>query len=81
MLVPMWRERAQMLCAGYSSQVLPIIHERIRHGRFDLRGLIEEAGAGIVSEKELRARFDGEPLMNVNTPAELEEAETLYARS
>ena len=81
MLVPMWRERAQMLCAGYSSPVLPIIRSRIQGSRFDLRGLIDESGAEIVSEEELRARFDGEPLMNVNTPAELEEAETLYARS
>jgi molybdopterin-guanine dinucleotide biosynthesis protein A len=81
MLVPMWRERAQMLCAGYSSQVLPIIRSRIEDNRFDLRGLIDEAGAEIVSEEELRARFDGEPLMNVNTPADLEEAETLYVQS
>jgi molybdopterin-guanine dinucleotide biosynthesis protein A len=81
MLVPIWRERAQMLCAGYSSDLLPVVRSRIHAGRFDLRGLIDETGAEIVSEEELRARFDGEPLMNVNTPAELEEAERLYARS
>ena len=30
--------------------------------------------------EELRARFAGEPLMNVNTPQELEEAERIYGR-
>ena len=81
MLVPMWRGRAQMLCAGYSSKILPIVRSRLESSRFDLRGLIDETRAEILSEEQLRAQFDGEPLMNVNTPAELEEAETLYARS
>ena len=81
MLVPMWRNRAQMLCAAYSSAVLPLMNARIRQQRLDLRGLIEAAGAVIVGEEELRARFEGEPLMNVNTPAELEEAESVYVRS
>jgi len=81
MLVPIWRKRAQMLCAGYSRDLLPLIRARIDGRRFDLRGLIEEAGAEIIDEKDLRTRFDGEPLINVNTPEELEEAETLYARS
>jgi len=81
MLVPMWRGRAQMLCAGYSSDLLPLVLARIHAGRFDLRGLIEEVGASVVGEDVLRARFEGEPLMNVNTPAELEEAESLYVRS
>ena len=81
MLVPMWRGRAQMLCAGYSSDLLPMVVARIEDGRFDLRGLIEQAAATIISEDTLRARFEGEPLMNVNTPAELEEAESLYVRS
>lgn len=81
MLVPIWRGRAQMLCAGYSVDVLPLVRERIESKRFDLRGLIEEAGATVIGEDVLRARFEGEPLMNVNTPAELEEAESLYVRS
>ncbi|MGZ4810627.1 MAG: molybdenum cofactor guanylyltransferase [Thermoanaerobaculia bacterium] len=81
MLVPMWRGRAQLLCGGYSSTILPIIRSRIESGRFDLRGLIDEAAAEIVGEEELRRQFGGEPLINVNTPAELEEAEALYARS
>lgn len=81
MLVPVWRDRAQMLCAGYSAALLPRIRARLGSMRFDLRGIIDEADAEIISEEELRARFEGEPLMNVNTPSELEQAETLYARS
>lgn len=81
MLVPQWRGRAQMLCAGYSSDVLPLVRARIESRRLDLRGLIEEAGAAVIGEDVLRDRFDGEPLMNVNTPADLEEAESLYVRS
>jgi molybdopterin-guanine dinucleotide biosynthesis protein A len=75
MLVPFWRGRAQLLCAGYSPSMIPLIEERIAAGRRDLRGLIEEAPARTVAEEELRSLFDGEPLMNVNTPEELQEAE------
>jgi molybdopterin-guanine dinucleotide biosynthesis protein A len=40
-----------------------------------LQPLAEQA---IIAESVLRARFPGEPLMNVNTPEELEAAERLY---
>jgi hypothetical protein len=40
-----------------------------------LRGIRER---DIIPESELRQRFAGEPLMNVNTPEELGEAERLY---
>ena len=81
MLVPVWKGRAQMLCAGYSTDLLPRIRERIDARRFDLRGIVDDAPAEIVAEEELRDRFEGEPLMNVNTPSELEQAESFYARS
>ena len=51
------------------------IDERIAAGRFDLRGLNEQA---MIPEAELRRRFEGEPLMNVNTPEELAQAERWY---
>ena len=41
----------------------------------NLRGLTDDID--VIEEDELRARFSGEPLMNVNTPEELEEAERL----
>lgn len=80
MLVPVWQEKAQMLCAGYSASLLPILERRVASGRLDLRGLIEEAGADMIAESVLRERFSGEPLMNVNTPEELEEARDRHGR-
>jgi molybdopterin-guanine dinucleotide biosynthesis protein A len=74
--VPVWRGRPQPLCAVYDVALLPRIESRIARGQFEVRGLIEE----IVEESELRARFAGEPLLNVNTPEELEEAKAIDER-
>ena len=74
MLVPEWHGRPQMLCAGYGAALLPLLERRLAAGRLDLRGLIDEAKGKIISESLLRRQFAGEPLKNVNTPAELEEA-------
>ena len=75
MFVPMARGRAQLLCAGYSPELAPRIAARIAAGRYDLRGLLDEAGAEILAEDDWRERHGGEPLLNVNTQEELEEAE------
>ncbi|HEV8660888.1 MAG TPA: molybdenum cofactor guanylyltransferase [Thermoanaerobaculia bacterium] len=77
MLVPMWDGAPQVLCAGYRTCVAPLLAERIAAGRYDLRGLLEETEVEIIDEAALRARFRGEPLMNVNTPAELAAAERI----
>lgn len=78
-LVPMWDGLPQPLCAGWdASLVLPIVERRLAAGDCELRGLIAEAGAAMIPEAELRARFPGEPLMNVNTPEQLEAAEKWY---
>ena len=69
-----------MLCASYDAALAERIEERLGEGRLDLRGLIDEAGAAMIPEAELRSRFPGEPLMNVNTPQELAEAERIYGR-
>ena len=69
LLAPRWSGKLQMLCGGYAFALLPIIDERIASGRFELRALTVDAE--IIEEEELRARFPGEPLMNVNTPEEL----------
>jgi len=71
-VVPRWSGKLQMLCAGYSFDVEPLVAEHIAARRYDLRSLAR--GAEIVEEDELRARFRGEPLLNVNTPEELESA-------
>jgi molybdopterin-guanine dinucleotide biosynthesis protein A len=75
MLVPMARGRAQVLCAGYSRTLAPVIDARLAAGRYDLRGLIDEAAAEIIAEDDWRRRHPGEPLLNVNTIEDLEEAE------
>lgn len=72
MVVPRWGGKLQMLCAGYAFDLEPLVAERIQERRYDLRGLAR--GAEIIEEEELRALFKGEPLMNVNTPEELESA-------
>lgn len=63
--VPVWNGQPQPLCAVWDAALLPAIEERIAANRFDLRGLHEQE---MIPESELRARFDGEPLRNVNTP-------------
>jgi molybdenum cofactor guanylyltransferase len=70
-----WNGRPQPLCAVWNPSALPRIEERIAAGRFDLQPLIER---DIIAESVMRARFRGEPLMNVNTPEELEAAEKRY---
>jgi molybdopterin-guanine dinucleotide biosynthesis protein A len=69
LLAPRWNGKLQMLCGGYAPVLVTLIDERIAAGRFELRGLT--ADAEIIEEEELRSRFPGEPLMNVNTPEEL----------
>ncbi|GAC1431326.1 MAG: hypothetical protein NVSMB68_03660 [Thermoanaerobaculia bacterium] len=77
MLVPVWNGTPQVLCGGYRTSVAPLIGERMERGHYDLQGLIDDAGGEIISEAEMRSRFEGEPLMNVNTPAELAAAERM----
>jgi molybdopterin-guanine dinucleotide biosynthesis protein A len=71
MLVPVWDGAPQVLCAGYSTKILPLVERRIAAGRLSLRRLIDEADVEVLDEGALRAMFPGEPLMNVNTPADL----------
>jgi molybdopterin-guanine dinucleotide biosynthesis protein A len=77
MLVPRWSNRMQMLCAGYSKAMLPIIRDRVAAERYDLRGVADPEWTTIVDESELRRSFAGEPLRNVNTPDELEEVRSM----
>ncbi len=67
LLVPVWHGIPQVLCAGYSSDLLPVIRRRVAEGKLDLRGLIEEVHA-------LKMEVTGDIWLNVNTPADLEKA-------
>ncbi|MEA2569524.1 MAG: molybdenum cofactor guanylyltransferase [Acidobacteriota bacterium] len=71
LVVPEWDGIPQMLCGVYSTALAPRIAVRIAEGRFDLRGLLDEAAGEIIREDELRASLFGEPLRNVNTPEDL----------
>lgn len=77
MLVPVWDLVPQVLCAGYRTCVSVPIAERIESGQYDLHGLAGDVETEFVDEAMLRSRFQGEPLMNVNTPAQLAEAERM----
>jgi molybdopterin-guanine dinucleotide biosynthesis protein A len=76
-VVPVWHGHPQVLCAVYDPALLPLVEARIAAEEYDVRGLIAAAGAEMIGEDELRSRFPGEPLFNVNTPEELREAEKL----
>jgi molybdopterin-guanine dinucleotide biosynthesis protein A len=76
MLVPRWKEKLQMLCAGYAPSLLEAVERKLARGDLQIRGLVDEFGAEIVDESVLRARFEGEPLVNVNTPEDYREAQT-----
>jgi molybdopterin-guanine dinucleotide biosynthesis protein A len=70
LLAPVWSGKTQMLCAGYAPELLPRLEQRIAAKRYDLRGIASDDEAEILTEDELRAKFDGEPLMNVNSADE-----------
>jgi len=70
--LPVWNGRPQLLCAVWDASILPLLEKRIAARRLDLRAL---GGQAIIPESELRARFSGEPLMNVNTPEEWDRAQ------
>jgi molybdopterin-guanine dinucleotide biosynthesis protein A len=72
LVAPVWSGKTQMLCAGYAPELLARIEERIGARRYDLRSVAAEGEAEIVAEDALRAMFAGEPLMNVNTPEEMD---------
>ena len=74
--MPVWNGHPQPLCAVWSADVLPRIEQCIAEKRFDLRTV---GGQEMIPESELRARFSGEPLMNVNTPEEWERAQRFLA--
>jgi molybdopterin-guanine dinucleotide biosynthesis protein A len=75
LVAPQWSGKTQMLCAVWSPALLPRMEERIASKRYDLRGIAAKGEADILPEAELRARFGGEPLLNVNTPEELAQSQ------
>jgi molybdopterin-guanine dinucleotide biosynthesis protein A len=77
-LVPWWDGEPQMLSAGYGPAAGQALARAIEEEDLRLRGLLGRVGAEHVSEEEIRARHAGEPLLNVNQPADLERARKIH---
>ena len=74
--VPEWNGVPQPLCAVWEAAALPQLEERIAARRYSLRDAVPRE---IIPEPELRARFGGEVLLNVNTPEEWERGQRFLA--
>jgi molybdopterin-guanine dinucleotide biosynthesis protein A len=74
-LVPEWDGKRQPLCGGYDTALVSMVEERLASGAYDVQGLLDEAAAEVLPESQLRTLFPGEPLLNVNTPEDLERLE------
>lgn len=79
-LVPVWDGEPQFLCAGYDPDLSANLERMIGSGRLRIRELLDETKAELIQEDELRARFSGEPLANVNYPAEYETLRKAHER-
>jgi len=69
MLVPVWEGFVQVLCAGYSPELLARIEARIAGRQYDLQSLAGDAE---------RVEVTGEIWRSVNTSEELEEVREWY---
>ena len=72
LVVPMNGGFAQMLCAGYSTSLRPLIETRIRQGDYALRPLLQLCRARVIDEATLTSRLPGSNILNINTPEDLE---------
>jgi molybdenum cofactor guanylyltransferase len=74
-VVPYWGERLQPLHAVYRRSVLPLLESQIEHEELRPVYLFDKVRTHKVGEEEIR-RFDPEGLsfLNMNTPADYEEA-------
>ena len=72
LLVPLVRNKPQVLLALYPRSVLPFVKEQLLQGRRDLRCLLHVAPVQFVEEAQLR-KIDPQlrSFMNINTPEEL----------
>lgn len=74
LLIPLVNGVPQVLLAIYPRTVLPLIEDRLRQGRHDLRSLLEVTTVQYIEEEQLR-KVDPKlrSFVNVNTPEELRE--------
>lgn len=78
LLVPRWENTDQMLCAGYSTSLLPRIERAITDGNYSLREVAASSDRIMLAERSLFARFPTDLFINVNTPADYERAKEIF---
>ena len=80
LVMPVWEGKPQPLCAGYRASAAVPIGRRVASERFRIQDLLAELQVETVQESEIRERFGGEPLANINDPAEYERVRGAYGR-
>jgi molybdopterin-guanine dinucleotide biosynthesis protein A len=80
-VVPRVGGELQVLAAAYTTACLPAIEERIRSGRLDVHGFLDEVRLRILEEEELRPFGGAAVFLNVNTEADLARAAALLGGS
>lgn len=80
-VVPEIGSKLHMLCAGYRATTSSSVKARIAEGRLALKGLVDAHETLIVTEREVIEHCGPGALMNVNTPAELDEARRIDAEA
>jgi molybdopterin-guanine dinucleotide biosynthesis protein A len=68
LVVPVFQGIPQVLCAGYSADLVPLLLKRAVEGKLDLQSLLGEVNAEVIP-------VTGDVWINVNTPADLREGE------
>jgi molybdopterin-guanine dinucleotide biosynthesis protein A len=72
-LVPLVNSQPQVTLAIYPRSILPVIEERMRQGRRDLRSLLDDASVRYVDGEELRSADPAlRSFAGINTPQDLE---------
>ena len=77
---PRWQDRWHPLCAAYSAAALEPLRRRLDAGRIGLQGLLDELAVPLEGEAFAAHGNPRDFLLNLNTPADLEQAEALLLR-
>lgn len=80
-VVPRVAGELQVLAAAYTTACLPAIDGRIRSGRLEVHGFLDEVRHRILEEEDLRPFGGAAVFLNVNTPADFARAEAILGES
>jgi len=76
-IVPRYNDQPQGLCTLYHKTLLPTIQRRLAEGRLSLMGLFEAVNTRYLDALEYAHLEDGRSFTNINTPDELNAAQSL----